>query len=386
MSGIGTRPAGPRLPRNVYPAPLAGRVAAYLLDSVPGYLVAIAVVLCWWLASSRVLLVVACAGALAMIAWAVYWWFRVATRGISPGMAVARIELTAYRTGKPIGFGRVLLRTLIFGALGGTAIGWVALIVTMLFNPLHQGWHDLAVGSVMIRMRRRGGRPRPAATVQRDRPAGDPVPLPAHLRSAADAFAPRSTAPVGSPSSGAPRMPPVVSTAGGYAAAPAGDPTASSAPVETGRVPIDRVPYGAPVEVSPLDQETGSEATRLVPKRGGAPARAMDQGWVIALDDGRQVAVKGVVLVGRAPAPRPGEQVADLISVTDNSRMVSKTHIAVGVDNKGVFVMDRGSTNGSAIAMPSGAYEPCPPGEQVRVREGQIISFGDHRMEIRRTY
>lgn len=131
--------------------------------------------------------------------------------------------------------------------------------------------------------------------------------------------------------------------------------------------------------------ETG-ESTRLVPRVGGRPSRSPDQGWVVALDDGRQVAISGLVLLGRDPTARPGEQVAELVAVTDNSRTVSKTHLAVGVDNKGVFVMDRGSTNGSAIAASTGKYEPCQPGELVRVREGQIVSFGDHRLEIRRTY
>lgn len=173
---------------------------------------------------------------------------------------------------------------------------------------------------------------------------------------------------------------------------------APPAPPDTQPMPVTQPPPGAPGrsavsparhvgsagDYSPLDG--GSEATHLVPKRGGMPQRAPDQGWMINLDDGRQIAVAGLVLLGRDPSPRPGEQTADLVSVTDNSRTVSKTHIAVGVDNKGIFVMDRGSTNGSAIAMSTGKYEPCAPGELVRVREGQIISFGDHRMEIRRTF
>ena len=75
-----------------------------------------------------------------------------------------------------------------------------------------------------------------------------------------------------------------------------------------------------------------------------------------------------------------------MVSVSDTSRTVSKTHIAVGVDARGIYVMDRGSTNGSAIATSSGAFEPCAAGDLVRVREGQVVSFGEQRFEVRRAF
>src|SRR5690606_32411734 len=112
------------------------------------------------------------------------------------------------------------------------------------------------------------------------------------------------------------------------------------------------------------DEGEPAESTRLVP-RGGVPQRRPDEGWSVVLSDGRQVPVASLVLVGRNPQPRVGEEQAELISIVDQSRTVSKTHIAVGVDGKGLWVMDRGSTNGSAIAASNGTFDPCAAGEQV---------------------
>ena len=158
-----------------------------------------------------------------------------------------------------------------------------------------------------------------------------------------------------------------------------GAPPAFGAPAE----PVDeRALYGRP----PGAEEPVSEpddGTRLVPRAGG---RAPDQGWTIALDDGRYIKVESLVLIGRNPQPRPGEEHAELVKVGEGARTVSKTHLAVGVDNRGIYVTDRGSTNGSAIANAGGDYEPCAPGEVVRVREGQIVSFGEHRLEVQRSF
>jgi pSer/pThr/pTyr-binding forkhead associated (FHA) protein len=114
----------------------------------------------------------------------------------------------------------------------------------------------------------------------------------------------------------------------------------------------------------------------------GPPRKATD-GWQLRLDDGRTVPVTGIVLIGRSPRPQPDEQ-ALLVQAGVDSRMVSKTHLAVGLDHRGLYVMDRGSTNGTAIANSGGEFEPCAPGDPVRVREGQIVSFGDRYLEVRR--
>jgi len=106
--------------------------------------------------------------------------------------------------------------------------------------------------------------------------------------------------------------------------------------------------------------------------------------WMLRLDDGRNVAVEGLVLLGRNPQPRVGEEDATLIKVSDETRTVSKSHLAVGVDVTGLYVMDRGSTNGTMVTAPDGGQRPCPPGDLVDVPGGSVVSFGDHWLEVYR--
>ena len=103
----------------------------------------------------------------------------------------------------------------------------------------------------------------------------------------------------------------------------------------------------------------------------------------MVLDDGREVAVSGVVLLGRNPQPRPGEEDAELIKVADDTRTVSKTHLSLSVDANGLYVMDRGSTNGTTLTSTPGSSVSCPAGNVVPV-SGGFISFGDHWLRIER--
>jgi len=116
----------------------------------------------------------------------------------------------------------------------------------------------------------------------------------------------------------------------------------------------------------------------------GSSATGVDADWLAALDDGRQIPIAGLVLLGRNPQPRPGEEKAQLIKVADASRTVSKSHLEMGVNADGMYVLDRGSTNGSTVTNVSGVSKRCPPGELVAVSEGTIVSFGDHWLEVRR--
>ena len=81
---------------------------------------------------------------------------------------------------------------------------------------------------------------------------------------------------------------------------------------------------------------------------------------------------------------RPGEEDAQLIKIADETRTVSKSHLAVGVDAGGVYVVDRGSTNGSTVSTTNGMSSRCRAGEMVRVGDGAIVSIGDHWLEITR--
>ena len=111
---------------------------------------------------------------------------------------------------------------------------------------------------------------------------------------------------------------------------------------------------------------------------------AEDADWHAVLDDGRRVVVDHLMLLGRNPHPDPGEEDAQLIKIADSTRTVSKLHLAIGVDQAGLYVVDRGSTNGSTVTTPGGATRRCVPGETVYVSAGSIVSMGDHWLEVRR--
>jgi pSer/pThr/pTyr-binding forkhead associated (FHA) protein len=118
-----------------------------------------------------------------------------------------------------------------------------------------------------------------------------------------------------------------------------------------------------------------------VRRRPTAPAPA--RRWTAILDDGREVPVAGLVVLGRNPQPRPGEETAQLVKLADETRTVSKSHLALDVDHDGLFVVDRGSTNGSTVTAPDGATTTCEPGRAVHVTEGSVVSMGDHWLTVR---
>ena len=90
------------------------------------------------------------------------------------------------------------------------------------------------------------------------------------------------------------------------------------------------------------------------------------------------------MLLGRNPQPKPGEEDAQLIKVADETRTVSKSHLGVGLDANGLYVVDRGSTNGSVVTAPDGVATRARAGDVIAVTPGSIVSMGDHWMEISR--
>ena len=74
--------------------------------------------------------------------------------------------------------------------------------------------------------------------------------------------------------------------------------------------------------------------------------------------------------MGRNPASDADVQ---LVRVVDPARSVSKTHLQIGVEPGGVWVADRGSTNGTVVTLPDGAQVVCRVDQQVRLRVGSTV-------------
>ena len=98
---------------------------------------------------------------------------------------------------------------------------------------------------------------------------------------------------------------------------------------------------------------------------------------VLRFSDGRRVPLRGMTLVGRHPQAAPEEIITDLVSLDDPRRSVSKTHLLVGMDARGLYVQDRHSTNGTIVTLPDGQQILCAPGQTIRVPNGATVSFGD---------
>ena len=95
------------------------------------------------------------------------------------------------------------------------------------------------------------------------------------------------------------------------------------------------------------------------------------------LSDGRRLTIRGPALIGRAPVAAPGEEIAQLVTVHDPARSVSTTHVALGVDDSGAWIVDRGSTNGTVVTLPDGQQILCVPWQRVKVPVGARVRFGD---------
>lgn len=270
----------------------------------------------------NVLLVVTVLGGLILLGWAGFVWWSGAERAATPGMRVLGLEIVGVDDGRQIGWGRFAARQLAAGVLAALVVPYVLMLVWLVIDDRYRGWHDRLAGAIVVTRRAVIREAEPP--VQRPR-AHTPA-LPAHLTGAAPAPAP-GPGPVAAPE----------------------DP----------------------------------DATRVAPPGSRHTPPARQPQWVIALDDGRRFPLTPAVLLGRNPEPQPGER-AEPVPVEDTSRTVSKTHLLVAVDPGGVFVMDRGSTNGSGVEQAGGQFRRLNPGEPVRVGEGQRVSFGDHVLQLLR--
>ncbi|MGJ6980313.1 RDD family protein [Aestuariimicrobium soli] len=417
------------MPTGVQVAPLWRRVVALLIDSVvPALLVVAQTALASRLDSSQVLVTTLVTGIIGL-AWFVLLWWSYGTRGAGPGYRLMGLQLVGLLDGKPLGWGRWIVRQLVFAAVGGTGVGLIALLIFLVIHERRQGWHDLAGKAVAIRSLASASEPRQRTTATQTRAHSTTVALPPHLVAAAfDGSAHQNygqqgdgqaygqqpygqQGPGGAPGGGGPssQQPSAHAAAGvtedtGWRPPPRpGSQPATGAPSGWGQAPSSappqhqepNPPQSAPSanpmqetavrvvqrEALPEDDEYG---TRLAPARANVPSRPGHQGWFVQLDDGRRVPVEGKVLIGRRPNQPTDGTTATLVEVGEGGHAISKVHLALGVDARGLYVTDLGSTNGTALVNQAGELDPCQPGVQTRVREGQTVSFGDRSLVVMR--
>ncbi|WP_426185550.1 RDD family protein [Microbacterium sp. TWP3-1-2b2] len=421
-------------------APTSRRAVAYIIDAAIaagiGIVLTTLLVIFAVLAGPDGMLGVFAVGApviwLVLIGWLVFYTYMQTGKG-SIGMRAQGLRLVQEADGTSLGFGRALLRNIIFGLAASIVVGY--------FTPLFdgsgrfQGWHDKVARSVMLDARTGAASVAAPATQAMSIPPR-PVaphavpPLPGRGAPAPSSLQIPDATPAGVPP--VPGLTPISPTPGystpesiAYAAL-VGQPVDETIPAPRPPQPSPLAPQAVPQQpaqpsiAQPPAPNPGEESLiAFVPgiTQDGPPARntaaptapsvpapvqeAPDQApsevidddlgdaedtrisipghrLVFTWDDGTRVTVSQRTLFGRNPAPEEG---AVAVIVRDETLSLSKTHFEAAAEASGGWVKDRHSTNGTVIVR-DGERIPCTPGEVMRIRLGDAIEIGDRIVTI----
>jgi hypothetical protein len=122
------------------------------------------------------------------------------------------------------------------------------------------------------------------------------------------------------------------------------------------------------------------------PRPDPAPAAPTIVVPALRLPDGRVVPlIRGTVVVGRNPVASTTDARPHLVTIADDTRTVSKSHFAVGFDDRGLWIEDRHSTNGTSVTDRRGRRMDLPPGRPTRIPADVLVTFGDQRATIAST-
>jgi len=102
----------------------------------------------------------------------------------------------------------------------------------------------------------------------------------------------------------------------------------------------------------------------------------------LVFDTGQRIHVSSHGLVGRNPeSPDPS---VVCTAVDDPERSLSKTHAEYGLDDQGLWLKDRGSTNGTDLVRMGSLPLHLVPGEPVRLSIGDTLILGRRRFHVER--
>lgn len=430
-------------------APISRRAIGYLIDAVIA--AGLAVVLGGGLmvaatlsggieAGLMTLLIGGPIVSLLLLGWFVVYTLMQAGSG-SIGMRAQGLRLVSAQGQKPLGFGRTLLRNIIFGLAGSIVVGY--------FSPLFdgsgrfQGWHDKVAGSLMLDARAAGSTASapveaaagataaaPGLSGEPARPVAPAIPgIPHPSAQPAMSTPPQPTTPPApaapvfpvqpvipaavsrpapsAPDAGAgsliafvpgitqdappPRVTPAPQTDAvseldetvqGYSAARPAAPAAPAAPAVPPAPVVPPASVVPPAPVPPAPAAPPTPAAEPVAQESGdiEDTRISIPGHrlVFTWDDGTRVSVSRRTIFGRNPAAEDG---AVVVPVRDETLSLSKTHFEAAAESSGGWVLDRHSTNGMTLVR-DGQRIACPAGQRVPVRLGDAIEIGDRIVTI----
>jgi hypothetical protein len=125
---------------------------------------------------------------------------------------------------------------------------------------------------------------------------------------------------------------------------------------------------GASAPRKPLEDV---ESTRMMASRGPG------ERYVLQFSTGESIVVAGTGLIGRNPAPEPGEYVDELVTIFDVGKSVSKAHVEFGQESGRFWVSDRYSTNGTVVRQPDADPVRCEPGKRYMIARGSRVEIGE---------
>ncbi|CAN5289003.1 hypothetical protein BH09ACT1_BH09ACT1_10300 [soil metagenome] len=147
---------------------------------------------------------------------------------------------------------------------------------------------------------------------------------------------------------------------------------------------VPAMPGAAPV--APAEKQSTTPPAAVQPEPIASSTSTPQ--WSLALHDGSVIHLTGALLLGRDPARLDGWQSADLLTINDPEKTVSKTHAALAIGPGGTLtVVDLDSTNGVGIlraAASNGAAElsVLEPGEPEQIHSGDTLRLGNYAVEI----
>ncbi|TFD15314.1 FHA domain-containing protein [Cryobacterium sp. TMT1-21] len=314
-------------------------------------------------------------------------------KGITVGKAIFGLRsVSVAGFGRP-GFRRIVLRAAVFlaAALVIPVLGAVPLLLSPLWDKERRGrgWLDVIGGTWLLDVRA-GLDPVNTKQLRHARKAVTAAPAAAHTRM--PSLATRRDESDGAVEAFVPGQ----RSRSGVVAGPAAEPSTPVAPV-----PGTPAPAAAPIGLAPAAHAPLAPApaappvARTAPPAAPAPAApapaapapatpapARTTRATLVFDDGTRLDVVGSGLIGRNPAPGPGEDVTHLLPVADDSRLISKTHAAFGLDQRGFWVSDCGSTNGTTVESGVGAATDLTPWERSHVAAGSTVTVGGRRFTV----
>lgn len=359
------------------PAPAGRRSAAFALDAlvwvvlaVPGAIAAVLLVAAGVggpaaVAADALLPVVVLAMSQGLLAiYATVQLVLHGRRALTLGKAAFGLRSVGVARFGPPGFWRVVLRALILcgGQLALPFVGPAVLFSSSGWDPERRGrsWLDRAGRCYVIDVRH-GLDPLDARALR-------------HARRVLDAPATAEAAPLPSLASdrgGAELFIPSARSRSGVVSAAPAEPGAWTPP---------------PLGVSTDRADGGASAAPAVPA-ASAPAPTASTSTtsaavVLVFDDGMRLAASATGLLGRNPAPGPGETPGQLVPLVDDSMRISKTHAAYGVDHVGFWLLDRSSKNGTFVELPDGSSVRLAPGVRTPVPVGARIALGGRSFTV----